>query len=384
MSPDELAPRPYGRWFKWTMLAVWLGVYLACMAAAGWRFDTGMGWMAYGFPGLGVLNRHGAAVPTLVNQGDWHRLLLDPHINTSLIGLVFTLWIWASIGGFLLAIVGAGRSWIVFVVGGAAGAAAHAWQHPTLPFAGAGPSGAIMAATGALLCFGLLAQGPLAQAAKKRAIGYLIAIVIFTALFALFTGANLIAMGTFEIYALVAGLIAGALCMGAFGIRRVVRPPGAVVRGVAFVLLALVASAVWIQVPRALAGDSPMDRALAYLERIQAVEQGAWAVKTRHATTGTSRQSQLEGTRLQREALAEAIRAVRGLAWLREVEGREALGTYLDAFGAFERLDWKLLSIEMARMKLAWETWRPFEKRLLLEAGVPGREETVWSSEFPR
>ncbi|MDJ0974431.1 MAG: rhomboid family intramembrane serine protease [Planctomycetota bacterium] len=377
-------PKPYGRWFKWTILAAWLVVYLSCMAAAGWRFDPGLGFMGYGFPGLGVLNRHGAAVPTLVSQGDWHRLVLDPLINTSLIGFVFTLWVWASLGGMLLSIAGAGRSWIVFVVGGAAGAAAHAWQHPTLPFAGAGPSGAIMAATGALLCFGLIDKSPVGAAAKKRAIGYLIAIVLFTALFALFTGSNLIAMGTFEIYALAAGLLVGAGLMLVFGPRRIVRPPGAVVRALSFGLLAVVAVAVSIQAPRALAGENPMDRALDYLAKIKAVEQDAWKVKSRHEKTGTSRRAQLEGTRPQREALTESVRAVRGLAWLEKLEGREALMTYLDAFGTFERLDWKLLSIEMARMKQAFERWQPYEQRMLLEAGVPGRDETIWTSEFPK
>ena len=86
----------------------------------------------FGILGLDVLNREGAAVPVLVQQGDWHRLVLDPFLHTSLLGILFSIWVWLSLGGMLVALAGGGRAFIVFLVGGAAGALAHAVQHPEL------------------------------------------------------------------------------------------------------------------------------------------------------------------------------------------------------------------------------------------------------------
>lgn len=372
------------RWFKWTLLAAWTVVYLHCMAQSGWAWSAGGGVMGFGFPGIDVLNAHGAAVPMLVRQGDWHRLLLDGLINVSLLGFVFTLWIWSSLGGMFLAIGGAARSWIVFLVGAAAGAFAHSLQHPNLPLAGAGATGAIMAATGALLLWGFTNGGALAMAARRRAVGYLVIIVVFTVAFALLTGSDLARAGTFELGSLLGGLVAGALVMLLCGVRRVPDAPGIIVRGIAVLGLLAFVYAVTIQAPKAFAGSEAMQRARDYGRKIAAVEQAAWKVRTAHAKTGRSRQAQLDETHTQRRALEEALAAVRKLPWLETFEGRELLFTYLDSFDGFVDLDYGLLSIQLARMKKAWLAYRPAEQQFLTESGVRFREQNIWSSEFDK
>ncbi len=384
MRSTDLHGPPPSAWFKWTVLAAWLVVYLHCMAQAGWQWSGPGGFMMFGFPGLDVMNRHGAAIPILVKQGDWHRLLLDALVNVSLIGFLFTMWVWSSLGGLLLRIIGAARSWIIFLLGGAAGAFAHTLQHPNLPFAGAGASGTIMAATGALLTWGLLNQGPAAMAARRRAVGYLIAIVVFTVLFALFTGADVVRMGTFEIGALLGGLVAGAVMMLLMGVRNAPGAAGIAVRAVAVLCLLGFAYAVTIQAPRAFAGGEALTRARDYVAKITTVEQSAWAVKTAHAKTGRSRQAQLDGTRDQRARLEEALAAVRTLKWLDSYDGRDRLFEYLDSFDGFLKLDYGLLSIQVGRMKKAWEAYRPVEQDFLTESGIRFREQNVWTSEFEK
>lgn len=384
MTLPNTQPPASSSWFKWTVLGAWTLVYLHCMAQAGWAWSGAGGVLGFGFPGLDVLNSHGAAIPMLVRQGDWHRLLLDALVNVSLLGFVFTLWIWSSLGGMLLAIAGAARSWMVFLAGGAAGAIAHALQHPNLPLAGAGATGTIMAATGALLLWGFTNGGAMAMAARRRALGYLVVIVIFTVIFALITGSDLVRAGTFELGALLGGLVAGALVMLLCGLRRVPGAPGIVVRTVAVAGLLVFVYAVTIQVPKAFAGNAAMRQAREYGTKIAAVEQAAWRVRTAHAKTGRSRQAQLDETHTQRSALREAIAVVRRLPWLDGFAGRELLFDYLDSFDGFLQLDYGVLSIQIARMKKAWLAYRPAEQEYLTESGVRFREQNIWSSEFDK
>jgi len=360
---DGGAPRPSR--LKWFFFLSWIGIYLLAMAQSGWAW-SGRHWLEFGSPNLDVINRFGAAVPRLVHSGDWHRLFLDVFIETSLIGLLFTLWIWSSFATLMITLWGPGRTWVVFVAGGSGAAFAHAAAYPEMQGAGAGPTGCIMGALGAFAVWGFANRGPMATRVRKMVIGYFIFMAILSVAFSLYQTGE-VSAGGFHYAGLIGGFASGIVCLFVLGPRRASRAPDILSRGLVFLTVAAVVTAVVIQVPRAVSGAAP-DHVQRYLQQISRTEFLADRLYS------DIRRS----TPMKRLELRDDINVIREMKWLEDWEGRDALFAYLDALLPIVRSEIADPHGFLLQVRSAYVVYRSFEQRLRAEYGEPPRRVEYW------
>ena len=383
MNLPTLAPPDRSSWFPWAVRLAWVAVYLSCMNMADWDFsgpveraqEMGAGfaaWFLFGAPGDAITTLHGAAVPSTMGKGAWHRLFLDGWIEPSLLGLLFTLWIWSSLGGRLYQIAGVARSWIVLVLGSVAAAGAHVVMNPSSQFGGAGSGGTFYAALGALTVFAFANTSPIAKAMRKTVISYIVMFVVLTVAFSLLQSGDL-SLGLIAWPSMAGGFIAGVLAMLSMGPTTVLdAPPGVLAKASALFLLAVLLMAASTQAPAILEGPGRIERVQTLQDKVMAVERAAWRARDPRRATPEKRQ-----------AVADAIAAVRGIEWVETWEGMPVLDAWIECFepyatGNMPDPDGHVRIV----MKAAWAQYLPVESRLLREVGITPRKDTWWIDRF--
>jgi membrane associated rhomboid family serine protease len=311
------------RLLGWPLFLAWTILYLLLMAHGGWAW-SGRSALEFGTPSAASLQDFGAAVPTKVHAGAWQRLFLSPWLQQSLLGLLLLGWFWSSCARTLVSCAGLSRTWILFVLGGCAGALAQAWAHPTLDVpGGAGPFDAIAAAVGAQLVWGLRSRSTSAPRVRNSA---LMSILVVGALSWYFTkgtdrGATVRAMAGFE--AMAGACLAGALAMACMRPRHLVPSAGAASKAVALLLLGAVLAAAAVQAPLALASGQ-RGEAHAFLKTLQGAE-----------ATAASLRDQRDATSEKRNALQRRLEQVLAHPFLEGYEGADAVRAYIEAMRAY-------------------------------------------------
>lgn len=309
----------------WPVLLVWVVVYLLLMAQGGWAWK-GAGFLDFGSPPGTALDAYGAAVPAKIQDGAWQRLFLGFWLQRSLLGLVLLGWFWASTARTLVSIVGAPRTWLLFVAGGVAGALTHAFAHPEsgLPY-GAGPFDPIAAGIGAQVVWGF---GSLDARAKRIRNSALVSVVLIGILTWYFTrdtdrGAGVRALIGFE--AMLGAFAAGVVLLVLFGPRRSAQPAGRLTAILSVVALGAVVAAAVVQAPLAVAsGDRKATKR--FLETLRSAEYAA-----------SSLRDQREATDAKRARLQDRLYAVLQSDFLEDFEGEEAVRSYVAAMQAYTK-----------------------------------------------
>jgi membrane associated rhomboid family serine protease len=352
----------------WLLLIGQVAVYLHMMAQADWQFDRGH-WMLFGSPGIGVSIAHGSAMPYLLREGDWHRLLLDPFLETSLISLLFSVWINFRFAKQLQGLAGLSRAFVIAMAGGAGGAALQAWQFPETSLGGGGTYGMMLGLLGGMAGWGFSKRNAARAPIRRFVIRWLIGFAIICAIFAFVMGSDLEKTGALLWPALVGGLVSGIVAMLLFLPRSLPRPVGMPSRVVGFAVLGLLASAVWIQAPRALAGNEAAKRVLQLREAVK------WVETTARSRVWKKRRVPQE----DRQQLAEAIYRARDIEWTEKWSGRPALEEWLACFEPFVTGDLPDPDgLVRLRMPKAWEAYQAAEGKLAVEAGLRPRTSSVW------
>ncbi len=357
---NELGPERSGLPLRGIVMIAWIVVYLLLMWHSGWPWESPSIWGA-GSPSNVTLERSGAMVPA---RATWERFLLSPWLHRTALGLVLYLLFWSGTAGQMISIAGVARTWLLFVLGGAAGAAAHMLSYPesTVPV-GAGPFDPIAALIGASLVWGFASKNP---GAKRVRNGAIVSVLIIGA-FAWYGASQ--ARGHPEVWKLI-GLEAmlgafgcGVLLMVLFGPRRVERPVGPVLRNTAFVLTLAVLGAGVSQGAQLLASA---DRSSAgqFLSRLQDAESAAWELS----------RDQVAASDAKRARLGRRIEMVLAEEFLDGYEGLETLRAYTDALRAYTkpvRLPW----VAEGACRKTFDAWyEQYEKPLRESRGLPARD----------
>ncbi len=162
---------------------VWAALYGWMLLQSGQPF-SGRPLLATGTPDASVLSRFGASIPDrVVGEGAWWRIGSSIWLFQSLLGFIFALWIAWSVGSQLLMRVGAARTLVVLLVGGAAAAAFHAYRHPDSVFSQTHGFLTVVALLGGLFAWGIRA-GPDGKAVRRSCF---VTFVIFAILHWAFT-----------------------------------------------------------------------------------------------------------------------------------------------------------------------------------------------------
>ena len=341
------------------VMIVWLVVYLLLMWHSGWPWESSSIW-SFGSPSAVTLERAGAMVPA---HASWERFFLSPWLHRSLLGAVLYLFFWSGVGGQVIAFAGVARAWILFVVGGAAGAAAHWLSYPDSGMAaGAGPFDAIAAMVGASLCWGFVSRAPGAKRVRNGSIVTLLIVAAFTWYATQDAGGNPEVWKLLGLEAMLAGFGSGVVLMGLFGPRRVGAPAGAGVRNIAFVLTLGVLAA-GIAQGAALLGSADRQAAGGLIGKLESAEQAAWTLS----------RDQVEATDGQRAALSRLLERVLADPYLEGFAGLDVLRTYVDALRLYTqpvRLPWEA----EGACRSAFEAWyAQHEKALRATKGLPER-----------
>ena len=364
-EPARRLPRIH---LGWMLLVALVAVYLHMMAQADWEFDQDH-IMFFGAPGIRIAISHGAAMPYLLREGDWHRLLLDPFLELSLIGLLFGIWINFKLAKQLHQLAGLSRAFVIAMAGGAGGALLQAWQFPETSLGGGGTYGMMMGLLGGLAGWGFSKWTPARAGMRRFVIRWLIGFAVICLLFALVLGSDIEQTGALLWPALAGGFVAGIVAMLLFGPRSIPRPAGIPSRAIALAVLGLLATAVWIQAPQARAGNEAARRVLLLREAVKWVE-----ITARDRIWKKRRVSQDD-----RRLVAEALFRARGIEWTEEWSGRDALHAWLDCFEPFATGNLPDPDgLVRVRMPKAWEAYREAEGKLAVTAGLRPRTSSVW------
>ena len=299
------------------ILLGWAVLYVVLMGSAGWPFEGRSGILDFGSPGNVTLERYGAAVPWRIQAGEWQRLFLSPWLHSSLLGLLLLLWFWGSLGRSLTEIMGARRTWIVFVLGGVAGAAAQTLAYPDSRLIGAGPFDPVMAALGTSAAWAYTNRDPRAALMRRSVVVTLVILGVLHWFFTKDAPPSLAA--AFGREAMLAAFGAGIVLLCVFGPRRCMGPTGQGTRITAWLLFGALLVAIGFQVPKVLAGERRSD-VKAFLADLHDAERTAWRILDGH-TNAPER---------DRGRLSEALHALRAHPFLDDWEGAPALKTYLD------------------------------------------------------
>ncbi len=357
------AARKPGRALAWGVIVAWVAVYLLLMAHGGWKW-TGRGVLGFGMPSDVSLERFGTPIPQLVEGGDWHRLLLGMWLHTSLLGVLFLMWFWASIGRRLAGLLGTARGWLVFVAGGVGAAGTHvvAFSGTSYP-GGAGPFGGIMGGLGALFLWALLNKGPVAKVVMRSTVFTILFIAVLTWLFTAHFPDNESVRAMVGIQAEIGAFVSGLLVMAALGPRRSNDPPAMPVKVIAFAALGLVVAAAAIQAPKVLA-SADREGAKRFLAELGYAELDAWQIAQRPFDSGNPDRRRRLGIRLD---------ALPGYSFIQGHEGESALRAYLDALRAYLQTDVNPFEAE-ARCRDTFRVWfRDFEEPMRRDMGLEPR-----------
>jgi len=341
------------------VMIVWIVVYVLLMWHSGWPWESSSVWNL-GSPGAVTLERAGAMVPA---RATWERFFLSPWLQRSLLGTVLYLMFWSGVGGQVIRFAGAARAWIVFVVGGGAGAAAHMLSYPdsVLP-AGAGPFDAVAAMVGASLCWGFASKAPGARRVRNGSIATVAIVAAFTWYATKDAGGNPEIWKLVGLEAMLGGFGAGLVLMALFGPRRVQAPPGPVLRGLAIVL-ALGLLAAGVSQGAELLSSADRGAAGTLIEKLERAEQAAYALS----------RDQVEATESQRAALGRRLQELLADPYLEGYAGLGALRTYVDALRLYTqpvRLPWEAEDT----CRKAFDAWYAnHEKALRTDKGLPER-----------
>lgn len=361
-----------GRVLVWGVAIAWVGIYLLLMAHGGWQW-RGPGILGFGMPQTVSLERFGAAVPRLVENGDWQRLALDGLLHRSLLGLLLLLWFWSSIGRRTSALFGTARAWLVFVAGATGGAGAHVLSFPEASYlGGAGPFGGIMGGLGALFLWALCNKGPVARAVLRSVIITLIVIAALTWFFTRDVPDTEGMRAMVGIQAEIGAFGAGVLAMGLLGPRRSNGPAGGVVKALSVGALLAVLAATAIQAPRAWASGQ-REAARTFLAQLGQTEFEAWQIS----------RNPREATPSDRSDLARRLDAILDHDFIDGHDGESALRAYVDALRAYTSPDVPNPWETEARCRETFRTWfREYEAPLRHETGLPERSRVrhFWES----
>lgn len=359
----------------WIFGVTWILVWLHAMFQSGWDFTWAQqlsnnavaGVMMFGAPYLHVQAAHGSAVPWLVNEGEWHRLLLDGLIEGSLIGLLFGLWSGRKLLATLHAHVGLARGLVVALAGGVGAAAATAWQFPDGLMGGAGALGIWMGPIGWMAAVGCSGNTDMHRRLRRTAIRWVIGLVIFSVVITIVVGGDLDQAAALAWPGFAGGILGGVVTTLLLGLGRTLRvPTGLPSRLASLACVGVIIVACAIQVPRALTASAWPERAEALVSELKELEAA-----TRRAIRWRKPKFRLQIlTQLQR---------IRDLPWLEEWSGRGALDAWLKMFepwtpmGQLRDPDRHLRIV----MPEAWARWHPVESRLRIEGNQMPRSRTL-------
>ncbi len=324
MSPEiQTGEEPRGVPLRWIVMGGWVLVYLLMMWHGDWPWQAGSVWN-YGSPGPVTLERSGAMVPI---HASWERFLLSPWLHRSLLGLVMYLFFWSGTAKQMISIVGVARSWILFVVGGVAGAAAHLLSYPESTMAlGAGPFDAIAVMIGASLCWGFRSRSVHGPRVRNGALVSIILISAFTWYMSHRAGHPEQIGKLIGLEAMLAAFGAGFLVMALFGPRRSVAPAGTAVRALAGGLGLLVLAAAVSQGSALIASKDRSDVGT-MLARLHSAEFYAWELS----------RDQINASDAKRDDLARALERLLDAPYLDGYEGLDALRAYADALRLYTK-----------------------------------------------
>lgn len=360
--PAPAAPRRGFRLNLWIGLA-WVAIYLLLMWHSGWDWE-GPGVLFFGTPKDASVERFGAPVPALVEAGQWQRIALSAWLHRNLLGLVLFVWFWASLGRNLVGLFGRARTWLIFLAGGVGGALTHVTAHAgSEVVGGAGPFHPVLAALGAQLLWALANKGPHASALLRSTVVSLLVIGVLTWYFTRNAPDDAATRALFGREAEIGAFGSGLLAMVLLGPRRANAAAGGVVRGLAFVGLAVVVLAAAVQAPKVWA-SARRDAAAAFLAQLGQTEYEAWhiAQSLRHATVE------------KRNALEIRLGRIEHHTFLDGYEGADAMRAYVEALRAWTRPDVPMPWETEAACRRAFRAWyERFEKPLREDMGLPAR-----------
>lgn len=310
------------------VLGGWVVIWLLMMWHGDWPW-VGQGWLDFGSPRRATLKLFGAFIPASFR---WQSLFLAPLLHASLLGLVFLVFFWRSVGGLLVQVLGPSWTWVVFVGGGLASAYGHMQAHPygALPFA-VGPFDPILCAIGVQFGWGLLHKAM--RSLAGRAVKTLLFLAVWMLLMALLSGLPLDKLGEPRVReamgaeAMLAALSAGiAFAIVLTILQRIAPAPSVWLgRGLAAAALVCVVAAGTTQATPILQ-SAERSEAAAFLEQLRTVER---SVKT---LTKRSDAAQVE-----RNELAVAHGRLVNHAFLDDFAGRDALLAYAEVLGMYMR-----------------------------------------------
>lgn len=342
------------------VMVVWLAVYLLLMWHSGWPWESRSIWN-YGSPSAVTLERSGAMVPA---RATWERFFLSPWLHRSLVGVILYLLFWSGTARQMIALAGAARTWILFVLGGAAGAAAHMLSYPesVMP-AGAGPFDAIAVMVGASLCWGFVSKAPNAKRVRNGAIVTVLIVAGFTWYATKDAGDNPEIWKLVGLEAMLGAFVAGIVLMALFGPRRASRPAGKGLRTLAFALtLGLLGAGV--SQGAGLLASADRSAAGALLGKLQTAEQSAYELS----------RDQINATEAKRAELARLLDRVLADDFLEDYEGLGALRDYITALKLYTepvRLPW----VAEDACRTAFHAWYgDYEKALRESRGLAARK----------
>ncbi len=359
MSDMDIPGERRGVPLRGIVMIVWIVVYLLLMWHSGWPWESASIWNA-GSPADVTLERSGAMVPA---RASWERFLLSPWLHRTALGLALYLLFWSGTAKQMIGIAGTTRTWLLFVLGGAAGAAAHMLSYPESTIvAGAGPFDAIAALIGAALCWGFVSKAPGAARVRNGAIVSVLVIGGFTWYSSSQAGGNPDVWKLIGLEAMLGGFACGFVLMALFGPRTLDRRPGPVVRCTAFVLTLAVVAAGVSQGAQLLA-SADRSSAGAFLARLLDAEQSAYELS----------RDQVGASDAKRADLSRRLEATLATEFLEGYEGLEALRAYTEALRLYTkpvRLPW----VAEDACRKAFDTWyQTYEKPLRESRGLRAR-----------
>lgn len=353
--------------------AALVGIYLLLLRDGGWLMDRYSGVLHVGGVSPESLERFGASIPSRVQGGEWHRLLLDAWLAPTLLSLVLGTVFLLGVLREARQAFGAGAlfAWMVLTGAAAAGADAVAREGALLAL-GQGCFPWVLGLSGAQLALGLFGGShPRRIPARRAALTTLVMIALFHVGLTWEARTRFGLEADFGDQALLAAVAVGFL-LGLLARPARQRPPGRPggVLGVAAVLLLGVA--VVQQVVQAGADQGrPAVRSL--LDDVLALEHAARDVWEQGAATPPEARSDLRDLRARvRSTSLDRLSDERRVPLFAYLEAMEPLvvGEVPDPSGV------------RVRLRKAAEAWyEAGEAPLRAEVGLvpkPPHEERTW------
>lgn len=364
------------RWLAALVPLAVIGVYVGerLASALPWN-DPQLGLLAYGRVEGSVLAQFGAALPWRVAQGEYQRLVLDLFTSQTLLDVVLgVLFLRSSVaqGG---ALFGVGAALAILLLGGASAVATDAWvREGSRQALALGWFSGVLALTGGMLAFGLLAGSHPARVPVRRAA---LSTLVFLAVlhvgltWKLRAGAGL--AGDLGDHAMLAATAVGFLAAALLRPWRPALATGGVGRLLLLLSLAALGVAAFVQVERAQA-EQTAPEASAVWKQLRHVELDGRAVLLRGLEATSSERNQLANRRSElRRVVAEDVPTAH----------RQLLLDYLDLFEPLVTGDVPDPGAVRARLGAAADAWYVAEDAWRRDVGLPLRDagdRRTWAS----